>query len=264
MISTKGVAWAVVAAMVMGACGTVADAGPSWEWTCGTGYNGFATVHGTINGVIIEPEIGTEIVDPGDKLYGNSPNWATDMRVKLVGFLNDKPHVSVWSWDLPVYDPVDRRWQMVQLEPWQRKRIPSWQDWLILPTPGDSLGDFPEIHVGVDLNQWCDDPRPLQQTYFVINGTCPDLPGYIIGTTPIVFNKDAPPDVNPLETTPLTGVLSLGGYGTLTPEPATMSLLAFGGLGMLMRRRDFTAKRGVAAWSPRQSTRASALGVCGK
>ena len=237
MISTKGVARAVVAAMVMCACGSVADAGPAWQWTCGTGYNGIATVNGTINGVIIEPPIGTEIVDPGDMLYGNSPNWATDMRVQLVGIIGGKAHISEWSWDLPVYDPVDRGWQMAHLAPWQQERIRSEKDWLILPTPGDSLGDFTEIYVGVNLNQWYADPRPLQQIYLVTNGTCPDLPGYIIGTTPIVFNESAPPEANPLETMPLTGVLSLGGYGTLTPEPATLSLLVLGGLALLHRRR---------------------------
>ena len=237
MISARGVARAVVAAMAMWACGTVADAGPMWQWTCGTGYSGIATVNGTVNGVIIDPPLGTEIVDEGDRLYGNSPNWATDMRVKLVGIMWGQARVVEWSWYVPSYDPIDGRWRMDYLEPWQRERIRSEKDWLILPTPGDSLDDFTEIYVGVDLNQWYADPQPLQQTYLVTNGTCPDLPGYIIGTTPIVFNKEAPPDANPLETMPLTGELSLGGYGTLTPEPATLSLLAVGGLLALRRRR---------------------------
>jgi len=36
---------------------------------------------------------------------------------------------------------------------------------------------------------------------------CPNLPGYLIGVTPIVFDPLAGPGLDPFSTTPLTGTL---------------------------------------------------------
>ena len=74
-------------------------------------------------------------------------------------------------------------------------------------TIGDEWGEIQNVHVVVNLEEWLADPRPLQDTYDIIDGECDDLPGYLIGTTPITFDSLAGPEENPFGTTPLTGTL---------------------------------------------------------
>ena len=60
----------------------------------------------------------------------------------------------------------------------------------------------------INLNEFNNDPQPPQEVYNISNGYCEDLPGYLIGTTPILFNPEAEPYENPFFTDePFTGQL---------------------------------------------------------
>ena len=59
----------------------------------------------------------------------------------------------------------------------------------------------------MDLSVFIDDPRPPQEVYEITDGECDDLPGFLIGTTPITFNPQAGPDEFPFETTRFSGIL---------------------------------------------------------
>ncbi len=99
---------------------------------------------------------------------------------------------------------------------WQGKSI---SDWLLehpsvrlsLPIPGYFTSPVETVFVFVDLNQWAADPLPNQEEYIITNGLCPDLPGYLIGTTPFTFDSLASSGVNPVSTIPFSGTLTLVG-----------------------------------------------------
>lgn len=102
-------------------------------------------------------------------------------------------------------------WQNTNHE-WEMWELPRWLESEVvvtveLPSLGDPTGDIQDVYVVVNLPDWVADPREYQEIYEIVDGTCPDLPGYLIGTTPIVFNPLAGETENPFETTPLTGTL---------------------------------------------------------
>jgi len=85
-------------------------------------------------------------------------------------------------------------------------------------TCGEGTGG--ELHIHVNLGIW--DNEPALPSYSVVNGVCPDLPGYLIGNTPIVFDPDAPQGVYPFSTAdPYTGTLLVQGEISLEGTPAT-------------------------------------------
>lgn len=79
----------------------------------------------------------------------------------------------------------------------------------------DSTGAFDSMYVLLNLEDWFADPKPIQDEYVITDGICPDLPGFLVGTTPFVFDSLAPPEENPFSTTPYTGVVQLQGNGGL-------------------------------------------------
>ena len=87
----------------------------------------------------------------------------------------------------------------------------------IRPSTGDGTSSLPE--------------------YFIQDGGHPDLPGYLIGTTPLQYDPYVGPDDEPFSTTPLTGWLDRAGMQSFIPEPATLLLLALGGLLVTRRER---------------------------
>jgi hypothetical protein len=89
----------------------------------------------------------------------------------------------------------------------------------VLHAPGTcGEGTGGELHVHVNLGTW--DDRPALPSYSVVNGTCPDLPGFLIGNTPIVFDPDAPEGVYPFSTAdPYTGTLLVHGEVVLQGTP---------------------------------------------
>ncbi|HEC80826.1 MAG TPA: hypothetical protein ENI42_00145 [Thermoplasmatales archaeon] len=89
---------------------------------------------------------------------------------------------------------------------------------LIIPFIGDPTGEIQEIYVVIDLSEFLENPQPPQESYVITDGRCDDLPGYLIGTTPIEFDPTAPADEDPFTTTPFNGVLWEDSEITTEPE----------------------------------------------
>ena len=107
---------------------------------------------------------------------------------------------------LPGWNGDTSQWELTELPPWIDANV---EGSIPFPGLGDPTGTITEVYIIVDPSVWLTDPRPFQDTYDIVNGECPDLPGYLIGTTPIVFDPNTPQGGNPFSTTPLNGTLSL-------------------------------------------------------
>lgn len=113
------------------------------------------------------------------------------------------------------WDGDERIWVLRPLPPWIDANLTGP---MTVPSIGDPYGVDPNVYVVLDPTVWRAEPRPLRDTYDIVNGRCPDLPGYLIGTTPITFDPNAGEGENPFSTTPLTQTLHRDGEITLTPE----------------------------------------------
>lgn len=155
---------------------------------------------------------------------------------------------------LGVYKPVYRlglmqgQWELENLSDWIAANAATDLVLPFLATPG--CGPAPEIYIAVDLGEW--DNRPTLSDYLIVDGRHPELPGYLIGTTPIVFDPSAPEGTYPLTTTPFNGELVPNGQTTLGTGPtipalsggslaALAVLVVVAGLVVLLRRRGHAA-----------------------
>lgn len=216
---------------------------------------------------------------------GNLWVWGTiDCdRVMLIVEVNDVPHCETISGEVPG-DPIndivfDYHWPPPpegcgnedhikfalpgwngDTSQWELGELPPWIDAYVegsidFPGVGDPTGEIQVVHIIVNPEVWLADPQPFLDSYDIVNGECDDLPGYLIGTTPIVFDPNAGPDEDPFSTTPLTGTLYLDSDITLgvtgAPIPTvsewgliimTLLLLTAGTVifGRLRRRRPAT------------------------
>lgn len=118
---------------------------------------------------------------------------------------------------IPYYDKYEYVWKLDYLAA-SLEDITMTED-LFLPAIGDPTGNIQNVYTVVDVNEWFQDPRPMQDEYYIVEGECDDLPGFLIGTTPIVFDPCAESYENPFSTTALTGTLYLDGDLTFTGEP---------------------------------------------
>jgi hypothetical protein len=168
------------------------------KWTYHPRFcNGDLTVHGTIFCHAVEPPLFEGYVTKCHKYSGSLPFWANDYRTIfawdfICGNVDTTKH-AVPYWD------VDR-WRLRPLADW----LDMQPDSLVLPVIGDSTGVQAVIHVIVDLSEWAADPRPLQDSYVIVDGECDDLPGYLVGTTMVVFDSLG---MDPFSTDPYTGTL---------------------------------------------------------
>lgn len=113
------------------------------------------------------------------------------------------------------YDDENEKWKLVNLGKWADENVEVKFKTYIM---GDKNHEIQEIYVMVELDKFLENPVPPQDEYLVINGVCEDLPGYLIGTTPIVFNPNAGPDENPFSTTPIEYYV-LSNFGDITIGP---------------------------------------------
>ena len=188
-----------------------------WEYygrrVCGT-----LSVWGTIDCVPQGDTLFSDYVYKWNAYRGPIPDWANDY---LVEFRWDAGCGNIDRFKVAVPSYREHRghldllphWDLLPLAPWLEDQL---TEPLVLPSIGDSTGSIQYVYVLVNPAEWLADPRPLQDTYTVTDGRCDDLPGYLIGTTPFVFDSLAGPDENPFSTTPLTGTLVLDADVTLS------------------------------------------------
>ena len=117
-----------------------------------------------------------------------------------------------WKYTAPSFGPTG--WV---LEPIGNFIIEHLDEPIYLPNIG--LCDPPGfIYTVVDAYAALEEPL-IQDEYIIENGTCDELPGYLIGTTPIMFNPEVGPDETPFETTLFSGTVVNMGDGIISPEP---------------------------------------------
>jgi len=128
------------------------------------------------------------------------PTWANDLFYifentdpNIGPVTNIKMAIPIWSTD---------HWELRNFHQWIRDYGRSDIDGIPLIT--DTTGLVDSLYVFINIDEWLSDPRPAQDDYSFVDGICPDLPGYLVGTTPFVFDSMA---VNPFSTIPLSETL---------------------------------------------------------
>jgi len=215
--------------LLVGVFGQMAEAA-RWEFHYWLPNTTTLTVYGTINCHPVGPPLFQGTGVKSTKVSGWVPPWCND----YMTFNAWAPGYTCGNVDtnkvaVKYYD-VDR-WRLYPLAKWIADNVPIS---VVLPTMGDSTGVIRYVHLVVDLAEWLADPRPLQDEYTITNGVCPDLPGYLIGTTPIIFDSLAGSGQNPFQTTPLTGTLYRDGDITFTPQKYIPTFTQWGLIGLML------------------------------
>ena len=175
------------------------------------------TVYGTIDCVPVEPP-----------LYEDSLSYCETATVCIPDWCNDI--IAIFEWPKEEYGGcgnVDyHKVVVVDGDPgdWWFDPIGEWVDMLPpecieLPSIGDRTGVTQDVYIVVDLEEYLlFYPVPIMDEYWIDNGICPDLPGYLVSTTPIEFD---PLGIEPFNITPYTGYLYWDGTITLCPGGAS-------------------------------------------
>jgi len=203
-------------------------------------------VWGTINGYTVSPNLYQSIITVPDCVNGQLPFWANGYRIEYVDDCEEPKNFDIRH-AVPVYGGLICSWGLLPLAEWLESNL---TEPLTLPSISSSTTE--NIYIVVDLSAWLADPRIPQDNYVISDGECADLPGYLIGTTPIVFNQNADPTENPFQTTTFTGTVDLAGSSgyDIPEEIPTLSewgmivlalLLLTGGTVAVIRRRKAVA-----------------------
>jgi hypothetical protein len=200
------------------------DYPPRWQFhQYVSGPNGgHVTVHGTINCTPIGPALFDGTTYYCQTVSGWVPPWCNDYRVinRWLPPYWTCGNVDTFKVAVPYWDNVLLRWRLRHLRDWLLAHIQAGSAGAACPTIGDRTGNYQFIHVVVNLGEWLENPEPLQDEYTITNGECPQLPGYLVGTTPIVFDSLG---TEPFTTTRFTGTLWRSGDVTFAnpmPNPA--------------------------------------------
>ncbi len=193
--------------------------------------NGWLTIWGTIDNQPMGPMVlERTYIYKCNEYSGRIPGWCNDI---LPRFEWDAPCGNV-EWGLKLFAPqffaADGKWRLDDLGDWIESHLPMGAS-MVFPCIGDSTGLFQTVYYGVNMEEWLADPRPLQDTYDIVDGECADLPGFLIGITPLEFDSLTGPGENPFSTTPLTGQLYLS--AEFTVDPSTIPTLTQWGLVLL-------------------------------
>src|SRR5262249_20918036 len=93
------------------------------------------------------------------------------------------------------------------------------------------------LYVGIDLTQWLSLPTPFTdgQPFNFTSGMSDELPGILVGTSPISFD----PAVGFTAANPFSGMLHVQETidGQVVPEPSSAALLVVGLVAMLTLAR---------------------------
>ncbi|MCP4583429.1 MAG: HYR domain-containing protein [candidate division Zixibacteria bacterium] len=176
-----------------------------YEWEFHPFYvDGILMVWGTVNCQIVGYPIFEDTVFRCNTYRGTIPIWANDLLIKFK-WLSLCDNVDYLKFVAPYYDSSGH-WQMEPLGEWMSENL---SEPLRIPNIGDSTNTIQHVYTLINLNEWLENPQPLRNDYTVSNGRCADLPGFLVGTTPIVYDSLAGPDENPYSTTPITATLYL-------------------------------------------------------
>ena len=188
-------------------------------------------VWGTINCVEVSPPLFEGTVQKCNTIKGWLPFWCNDYIIEVdwrpychcnnhdfhkhyVGFHNG----SVWE-VRPMFYYLEYFCEIMPDKP----PVPMPDVYQLLEPNGQV------IHVSVNLAQWMIAATPAQTTYSFTGGTCPDLPGYFVGTTPSVYNPSEPPSGYPMRSeTPYSGTLIHAGEVHYEPLPGSPSITGYG------------------------------------
>jgi hypothetical protein len=220
---------------------------PSWKFHEYVSAGGSVTVWGTVNCVVYDTLFHEDSFPYCDRMRRHIPTWCNDIL-----FLNWWKYSSCQNKDwlkvaVPYWNPGGGgTWVLNPLYDWLSDQLPIGGTIPSCPGLGDPTGAADSIYIAVRLDLWAASPQPLQDTYIITSGTCAQLPGYLIGTTPIQFTPSNPSA--PFSTTPFTGTLSrdcdvvfehLPGSPALSGWALPVLLLALSGVGvvLLLRRR---------------------------
>jgi hypothetical protein len=207
--------------MLVAICAEAAQGG---AWVYRAKRDGWLTVWGTINCQVIEPPaLDRTYVLRHHVYFGFLPPGSNDFLTKFEWDASCG-NVDWIKFGIPFWNGVT--WELTILDEWIGANLSD--GGLRFPTMGDSSGVDPDIYIMIDVETWFADPRPEQNEYTVVDGVCDDLPGYLIGTTPIVFDPNAPESGYPFSTTLYTGTLHNDGEITLDLSPRIPSMTTYG------------------------------------
>jgi hypothetical protein len=197
--------------------------------------NGITSSHATIWGMregrTMEPPLFDRNVGPSNFWTVLIPPWVDNVLIEFVWFhtCGNKS-----TYQITVAKVIDGKWSLQPLPRWlvgeltsykssasSERRQPSALDpWpvLELPTLGDTTGVIQNVYGVVNLETWLANAQPLQESYSIVDGASAQLPGFLIGSTPIVFDSLASPAESPFSTTPVTAELFRDSEAKLTVD----------------------------------------------
>ncbi len=113
----------------------------------------------------------------------------------------------------------DGCWKVVNLSAWANLYIQakSGQEELLIPQVADTSASGEDLYTLIILEDWVGSGQPIQDTYSVVDGTCGEIPGLLVSTTPIEFDSLAGPGDDPFLATPYTGTVHLIAETSLSP-----------------------------------------------
>jgi len=187
-----------------------------WYYDC---PGGWLEIYGTHNCERFYPPIFDDYIISCKEYTGYIPDKIDGYTVNDIIFdfywdywCNNEDHIKFVNSD---WNPYTEQWELNPIGDALDEYV---TDDLTVPLIGDPYGEIQDVYVVMDISEFAADPRPPQDEYYISYGECDDLPGYLIGTTPITFNPDASPDENPFSTNLLTGVLYHDGEVTCSPK----------------------------------------------
>ena len=187
-----------------------------WYYDC---PGGWLEIYGTHNCERLYPPIFDDYIISCEDYTGYIPDTIDGYSVNDIIFdfywdywCNNEDHIKFVNSD---WNPYTEQWELNPIGDALDEYV---IDDLTVPLIGDPYGEIQDVYVVMDISEFAADPRPPQDEYYISSGECDDLPGYLIGTTPITFNPDASPDENPFSTNSLTGVLYHDGEVTCSPK----------------------------------------------
>jgi len=186
----------------------------SWEFsfTADPAPGGQLRVWGGLDGIVFGDPVYDEYVITNELYYDEIPFWSNclEMRFDWDYWCGNVNWIYITA---PVFEGDS--WHYQNLAEWfSINIIEKNKGTFNIPHVGDSTGTIQNVYVAIDLEEWLANQQPKQDEYEIVDGSCADLPGYFIGTSPIIFDTLAGHDDNPFVTTPLTGTVYLTGQVT--------------------------------------------------